>query len=143
MIYHNTIIIIGKITLSPLGIAPVCLGDQLELTCTTTERFLEWRFTLAEMNNYQQLVSVTTRVTVDLNVSHTLFIFSKNSTQNSLPLISALLINPASNILNGTVVNCVERETGESSSTVINKHLFQGRTLHAAAIGLSIKNDNY
>ena len=118
----------GEITISPLGMAPACIGDELQLMCTTTKRFLEWRLTIAEMN-YDQLVSVTTSVPVNLSLSHALFSFSKISTQNSLPLISVLLINPASNVLNGSVVNCVERETEKSSSTVIsiiNEHRFQG-----------------
>ena len=34
----------GAVTLSPSGVAPVCIGDQLELMCTTTGSALDWRF---------------------------------------------------------------------------------------------------
>ena len=43
---------IGTVTLFPAGIAPVCTGDQLELTCNTTgmPKFLNWSITLVTLS---------------------------------------------------------------------------------------------
>ena len=116
------------IMIYPPGIAPACLGDQLELMCTNTGRVLEWKFTLGEIN-FSRLVSITS-VSSNLNVSGTVFTFSRHSIPNSLPLISNLLISPVSNYLNRTVVNCVDRETSNLTSTtikIINEYHFQGK----------------
>ena len=132
----------AEVTVSPLGIAPVCCGEQLELRCTTTGMILEWRFTLAEnAESYSRLVS-TTSIPANLTVpgaSTTLFTFSRNSTQNSLPLISILSISPTSNDLNGTVVNCIDIATSKSSVTVINvisEHHIKGRYNYSIIIGI-------
>jgi hypothetical protein len=47
------------------------------------------------------------------------FNFSRISAHNSRPVMSTLVISPVSNSLNGTVMNCVELDTGEVSSTTI------------------------
>ena len=90
--YNIMIIIIGMIMIYPPGIAPACHEDELELTCTTTGRVLEWKFTLDEMNHksFSCLVSITS-LSSYLIVSGTLFTFSRYSIPNSLPLISKIV----------------------------------------------------
>ena len=56
-----------------------------------------------------------------LLVNLTVFNFSKTSAKDRLPVMSRLvLISPVSDGLNGTVINCVDVETSESSSTTVN-----------------------
>ena len=65
-----------------------------------------------------------------LTVNSTLFMFSRTSTQDSLPLMSRLLINPATVDLNGTVLNCIEVATSERSISSI--HIIRGTYLAIA-----------
>ena len=44
----------------------------------------------------------------DLEVNSITFIFSRISVAGSLPLISMLMINPVTDELNGTLVNCTD-----------------------------------
>ena len=54
-----------------------------------------------------------------LSVNSTSFMFSRTSTQDSLPLMSRLLISPVTVDLNGTALNCVDVATSERSTTSI------------------------
>ena len=112
--------------LSPPGIAPVCNGDQLELMCTTPGSQLEWRFSVIRGNETN--ATEFSRIIVSsgppsvvmplLVVNSTTFNISRPSTEGR-PVMSRLLINPVSNNLNGTVMNCVDVFTSELSSTTI------------------------
>ena len=113
----------ATVILYPPGIVPVCNGDELELTCTIRSgRVLEWSITLMlpeDMTLKHVVDSVTQMfpmhtITVDGSV---MFTFSRISSPNTQPLISQLLISPATSIVNGTEVVCVDRETHNSSST--------------------------
>ena len=129
----------GEVVISPLGMAPACLGEQLELICTTTGIVLDWKITLNDLP-YSRLVS-TTSANSTLNVSNIVFTFARTSSQNSLPLISVLLVNPVSAALNGSVVNCVNRETGRSSltaTTVIDENYLQGKFMYLCANHINI-----
>ena len=55
-----------------------------------------------------------------LIVNSATFNFSRISAQNSLPLMSQLLIGPADGRLNGTEVNCEDLDSSERAVTVIN-----------------------
>ena len=57
--------------------------------------------------------------TVTINGS-IMFTFTRISPANSQPLISRLLISPATSAVNGTEIMCVDRETLNSSSTTVN-----------------------
>ena len=54
-----------------------------------------------------------------LVVNSTVFDFSRTSARDSFPVISRLVIGPVSSGLNGTVINCVNLDTAESSATTI------------------------
>ena len=114
-------------TLSPPGVAPVCSGDQLELMCTTTGRLLCWRIiNVTRGLNYTYTLTRTIQATVldedamtQLVINSTMFNFSRTSAQDSLPVMSKVVIGPVSSGLNGTVMNCVNLGTSSSSSTTI------------------------
>ena len=114
----------GTAILSPSGVAPVCSGDQLELTCTITGDPLQWRFSVIRGNEtsdteIRRSVNSIGPVTSNLTVNSIVFNFSRISAHNSVPVMSRLMISPVSNSLNGTVMNCVDVESGEVSSTTI------------------------
>ena len=111
---------------SKLGRAPVCSGDELELICTISSgRVLEWSVTLIppEDMTLEHIVDTVTQIfpmhTIIVNGS-VMFTFSRISPPNSQQLISRLLISPATIIVNGTEVVCADRETRNSSLTIVN-----------------------
>ena len=113
--------------ISPPGVAPVCSGDQIELTCTLmSQGLLEWQFTLTPVNTtsprfVSQAISRTSTENqlFSLVIDSNTFTFSRISAQNSSPLKSMLLINPVTNNLNSTEVSCVAVATSESATTTI------------------------
>ena len=52
-----------------------------------------------------------------LEVNSIIFNFLRTSDENSLPVMSKLVISPVSNSLNGTVIYCENLDTAEVSST--------------------------
>ena len=123
----------SNVTINSTGlkadVAPVCSGDELDLTCTARPaRVLEWSVTLMPPENeamaldlftVDSVVSTFPVHTVTVNAS-VMFIFSRISPPNSQPLISRLLISPATSVVNGTEVVCADRETRDSASTIVN-----------------------
>ena len=55
---------IGAVTLTPPGVAPVCSRGQLELMCTTTGHFLQWRFNVIHGLNYTDTLTHTIQAAV-------------------------------------------------------------------------------
>ena len=121
-------VVLPLATISPPGEAPVCIGGQLELTCTTTGSHLEWRFnvirenttTAFEISRVIQTARPTSATMSQQVVNSTVFNFSRISAEGASPVVSRLLISPVSNGLNGTVIYCEDLDTSNlSSSTVI------------------------
>ena len=114
------------VMLIPPNIAPVCSGDELELTCVVPGRALDWNVSipgmLPEFSTFKHTLTSVERSspnhTITINGSNS-FVFSRISPQDSQPLISRLLISPATGAVNGTVVICADRETRNSSSTSV------------------------
>ena len=124
MIIHAMFCYSGTVTLSPSGVAPVCSGDQLELTCTATGDPLQWRFSVIRgdettVTEIRRSVNSIGPVTSNLTINSIVFNFSRISAHNSIPVMSRLMISPVSNRLNGTVMNCMNVDSGELSSTTI------------------------
>ena len=96
--------------------------------CNTTERFLEWSFSLIPNNEtapmrYTHALqhSGPNHLQVsEQRIGSTTFLYSRNSAENVLPLTSTLSISPVSKDLNGTVVNCTDATTSDTASTMIN-----------------------
>jgi hypothetical protein len=101
------------VTISPSGVAPVCPGGQLKLMCTTTitAMFLQWSFDLIRGNeatptHFTRTITPSSSTMTYLIVNSVTFNFSRMSAQNSLPLMSQLLVGPVIEGLNGIEVNC-------------------------------------
>ena len=122
--------------ISPHGTALVCSGDQLELTCAVTGAFLEWNIFLIPENSTTPvnrgghlLNNQLDQMPVQLVINSVFFNFSVVSPPNTLPLVSRLLISPASSSINGTEVICTDSTTSTSLSSmiyIIDGHLIQG-----------------
>ena len=113
--------LVGGVTISSTDIVPACSGDDLQLTCNMPGRVLEWTISLMPpedmmfkyvLDSVQQPFPVHT-----ITVSNISFTFSRISPPNSRPLITRLLISPATSVVNGTIVVCADRETRTNSST--------------------------
>ena len=108
--------------LSPSEVALVCqVGDQLELTCTTSGTFLRWElFNNASLTRLVSSAGATATLQ-PLTINSTTATFSRVSAQGVLPLKSSVLINPVTASLNGSIVTCVDiaSQTREMSSTTI------------------------
>ena len=123
-------------------IAPVCSGGLLELTCTTPGSFLEWSFFFipeGETTARKYFRSLHTESSAtSLMINSITFTFSRISTHGSEPLISMLQIDPVSDDLNGTEVNCTDVVTSNTTFTriqVINESSMIGSKFKLVAIG--------
>ena len=117
----------GVVEISPSAVAPVCqVGDQLELTCTTTGIFLRWEITVFPENVTHVQTPIqsigTSGIPPPLMISSSTITISRLSGPNSSPLISRAVVNPVSSGLNGTVVNCFE---GSSSTDTVSTTTIQ------------------
>ena len=111
-------------TLSPLGTASVCSGDQLELTCSIMGSVLEWQINVTNASSYRiyrrpiisegQTFTQIYHLMINKNV---LLTFSRISNEGVSPLVSRLLINPVSKSLNGTKVICEAEQMSSLQST--------------------------
>ena len=123
---------VGEVSISPSGTALACDGYQLEMTCSLTGRVLEWNINLLPEDDSFRHVLDSISPTVP---SHTItvkstieFTFSRVSSPNSQPLTSRLVISQVnSSVINGTVVSCADREMRNSSSTIINVVIIEGK----------------
>ena len=115
----------GDVMISPPGVATVCSGRELELTCSTSGRntsIVIHRWSFSFIPNTRAIFSdrsgnQSSHLLVNSTIS---LIFTRVSSEDSLPLISRLLISPVSDGLNGSSVNCMDVATSESMSTSIN-----------------------
>ena len=104
------------VTLSPSGVVQVCSGQQLNLTCTTNERFLVWNFVPQLITNLGTSVMVEwliasedlTEQLQEITVNATSFSFRRTSAQHSSPLVSTVTIVNSSSALNMTGIRCTE-----------------------------------
>ena len=94
--------------------AIVCEGDQLTLTCSTTENSLIWQVLLIDgqgrVTMPEWFFSSTdyTDQRQQLVINHTNFTSTRTSAQKISPLVSDLVITNVSNALNMTEVSCAE-----------------------------------
>ena len=112
------------VKLSPRTVAPVChVGDELNLTCTTSVEFISWSFKVVTEQGREEeitMFSTASHQSMPIAVNSTTFTLTRNSHQGALTLIVTLSIDSVSIGLNGTVVNCVDtRNSTTSASTTI------------------------
>ena len=122
------------VTLSPMVVAPVCLGDPLQLICTASVEFIRWSIlqpneqgTLVEVVNSVQINSLDVNQVSSRVVNFATFTIMRISTQFASPLISTLSIDSVSIGLNETLVRCtdVANSTTSASTTI---HIIDANT---------------
>ena len=98
--------------ISPSGVASVCSGGHIDITCTTNGTFIRWYIRSENENSASRTYTRTlsslgvASSVVSLMINSTIFSFSRISTQGSLPLSSRIEISPVSEILNETEMKC-------------------------------------
>ena len=84
---------------------------------------------------FTRAITSSGSVMLNLTIGSTVFTFSRISAHNSIPVISRLVISPVSNSLSETVMNCVDVDAAElstSSTTIIigERNSSLGRASH-------------
>ena len=127
----------------------VCEGEQLELNCSTNVSILRW--TSSPLQNEQGQVQTfmrfissvgTSQQVSTMTVNSTLFNVSRVSSQNESPLMSRLVINPVSNGLNGTRVNCTER-TMNNENTAMTSTTIYIIDLHTRKLNTAVNQNHF
>ena len=121
----------SRLTLSPHGVMWVCPGAQLEVTCSTDRRFLNWTVTIppsasdsGEAVTRDQLLSPSNKSLITpLVVEMKAFNMSITSTMD--PFSSVLSYINATADLNGTVIICSDKgnSAAESNSSMVIVHI--------------------
>ena len=134
--YHDVdlvtyiIIVMGVVMLSPSSdLISVCNGDQLQVTCSTTETFLRWNITLAhDQNEASNAINSFTRTVSWLSVTSlvspvvtnsVMIGLHRSSAKDELPLVSSLTISSVSAIFNHTLLTCTELTSSAESATTL------------------------
>ena len=114
----------GVFELVPTEEVSVCPGNQLELTCSTSESmFLQWNLTIPHYEvTDTRVISASNMVgtVTPLQVPSVAFTFSITSAS---PLTSNLLINSTTGNLNDTKIICTERGSDLDRSSETNLHI--------------------
>ena len=112
----------GVVEISPSPVAAVCQeGDQLELMCNNTGMFHRWEVTvmIPQTMTFTGIAVLTSigpsGAPRQVMISGSTLTASRLSGNDSLPLISRMIVNPVTNDLNGSVVNCFEGSTSINS----------------------------
>ena len=122
-----------QLMLSPSGVARVCPGGDLAITCSIDRSFLEWNitpsFTIPGQPYRTRLVSVSSPdlVLLVLNMISFDFSHSTHSNESSTTLVSVLSVTSVPDILNGTRVSCTDIGTSltETSTSTVTVHVFR------------------
>ena len=77
-------------TISPSGVASVCSGDQLELTCNSTGSLLEWQINVTSAARlYRRGITSAGGIdkeTYQLQINSTVFVISRITDDDVVPL---------------------------------------------------------
>jgi glutaminase len=119
----------GRVTTALPEVATVCNGSQLELNCTITGSGLQWRI-IPEQNHSQLSALPPYSPTRNQSFQYGDSTITFTIISHPMELTSYItVINPVTNTLNETVVECIDLEDQESpSSTVINIVNDQGKS---------------
>ena len=104
----------GVVEISPSPVAAVCQeGDQLELICTSLERIHRWEVTVMIPQTMSFALTPLSYLgpggtSQQVTINNSTFTTSRLSSQDSLPLMTRMVVNPVNANLNGAVVNCFE-----------------------------------
>ena len=102
------------VQLSPSGRVSVCPEGQITFVCTTNSTVHEWNIFVPSHNyNRSKLVTIHSpfmNESFPLGMIDLVAYVTKTSISDSLPLISTLSLINVTTDLNGTVVQCTERQ---------------------------------
>ena len=111
----------SAITLLPTEVASACLGERLDVECSTNQDFIQWYLTVIDQETGEacsrraRLVSGVSPIQL-LTVNGIPFTIARNSSPESHQLISILSITNVTAELNGTQVNCSAYNSMEDPS---------------------------
>ena len=109
--------------LSPSGVVPVCVGERLDLVCTSTgltnNDFIDWNITVPSMKVFgshsmsdTRLISAAGQASISpIVLNMIIFIFNLTRTvnvDNSITLKSVMSVANVTGVLNGSRVFCSE-----------------------------------
>lgn len=127
------IILLGAVIILPSGQAPVCHGEELQVTCNTTElySYLRWSFSVYNeqgvLTDYIRTVSSidASKQSSLIVINSTSFNFLRLSDQGEPP-ITTMTINSVGNGLNGVTIGCTgmgnfEMMTARTTISIINE----------------------
>ena len=120
---------------SPSGVARVCPGGELAITCSTDRSFIQWNimasqsFPLLGVPYRTRLISASQAVVDPLVLNMVTFDFSHSLLMNgsSVSLVSVLSVTDVPDILNGTIVNCTDVGSSlvETNTEIVTVHIIQ------------------
>ena len=116
--------------------AQVCVGRQLEVTCTTNETALIWNFVPHLFDNQgaslqREWLIASEDLTQQLQqftINSSSFAFQRSSKQHESPLVSMLTITNSGNALNMIDISCTEVIGVELAMTVLTTIIVIGDT---------------
>ena len=123
-----------QLILSPSGVARVCPGGDLAITCSTDRSFLEWNitpsFTIPGQPYRTRLVVASSSQDLEplvLNMISFDFSHSTHNNGSSVSLVSVLSVTSVPDILNGTRVNCTDigASLAETSTSTVTVHVIR------------------
>ena len=122
----------SRLTLSPRGVMWVCPGAQLDITCSTDRRFLNWTITIppsasdsGEAVTRSRTYSSSTQATAIEPLVVEMKTFNISITSTVDPFSSVLSYTNATADLNGTMINCTAtgNSAEESDSSMVIVHI--------------------
>ena len=135
MVINTITIHAGMLTLSPMMVPPMCLGDPFQLTCTASVQFIRWSILqpneqgiLAEVASAQVNSRDANQISQRV-VNSATFTFLRSSAEDTAPLISTLSIDSVNIGLNGTVVNCSDIANPITSASTTIHILIDANTI--------------
>ena len=122
-----------RLMLSPSGVARVCPGGDLAITCSIDRSFLEWNitpsFTIPGQPYRTLLVSVSSQDLEHIVLNMISFDFSHSiqySNESSTTLVSVLSVTSVPDILNGTRLSCTDvASLAETSTSTVTVHVIR------------------
>ena len=121
----------GLVEISPSPVAPVCqVGGQLELTCSSMGMIHRWEVTVMMPQTMTSIINILSSTgsvqSPVVRLNSITFTTPRLSGLGSLPLVSRMIITPASGSLNGTVVSCFEGTSSTESVATTTVYIIGG-----------------
>ena len=120
----------GRVTTTLPEVATVCNGSQLELNCTITGSFLEWRIIPEQNHSQLSALMYSPRENESFPYGDSTVTFTIISHPMEQTSYYRIVISPIINSFNGAEVKCTDLEHQESTSTVINVANEQGKVVY-------------